>query len=75
MAGMVVAALSARFAGTTQVVMIFAVLAAFLFPILLSDLRTSLLLDILAGASLPGAVVMWRFGIGTKGVNLENLEH
>jgi len=75
MAGMVVASLSARFAGTTQVVMIFAVLTAFLFPILLSDLGTSLLPDILAGASLPGAVVTWRFGIETKGVNLENLEH
>jgi len=119
-AGLMVAALSTRFAGTTQVVMIFAgfmifnlmtnlgpnamtyllagevfptkirgvgagfaasfakigaVLTAFLFPILLSDLGTSLLLYILVGASLLGAVVTWCFGIETKGVNLENLEH
>jgi MFS family permease len=48
-----------------------AVLTSFLFPILLKDLGTATLLYILMGTSLLGAVVTWRFGIETKGLNLE----
>lgn len=51
-----------------------AVLTAFLFPILLNDLGTSLLLYILVGASLLGAVITWRFSIETTGVNLERMD-
>ncbi len=51
-----------------------AVLTAFFFPIFLNDLGTALLLYILAGTSLLGAVVTWRFGIETTGINLEKLE-
>jgi MFS family permease len=50
-----------------------AVLTAFLFPIFLKDLGTATLLYSLVVASLLGAVVTWRFGIETKGVNLEKL--
>jgi nitrate/nitrite transporter NarK len=50
-----------------------AVLTAFLFPILLKDIGTSTLLWSLVVASLLGAVVTWRFGIETKGLNLEKL--
>lgn len=52
-----------------------AVLTAFFFPIFLNDLGTSLLLYILAGTSLLGAVITWRFRIETTGVNLEKLGH
>jgi len=51
-----------------------AVLTAFLFPILLNDLGTTLLLYILVGTSLVGAVITWRFSIETMGVNLEKME-
>jgi MFS transporter, putative metabolite transport protein len=51
-----------------------AVLTAFLFPILLKDLGTQLLLLILVGTSLLGAVVTWRYAIETKGVSLEEIE-
>ena len=44
---------------------------AFLFPILLSDIETAILLYILVGTSILGAMVTWRFGIETMGVNLE----
>jgi MFS family permease len=50
-----------------------AVLTAFLFPILLADLGTPLLLTLLVGASLLGAVVTWKFRIETTGVNLETM--
>ena len=115
--GLFMAAVSAHFAGTAQVVMIFAgfmifnlmtnlgpnsmtyllagevfptkirgvgagfaasfakigaAMTAFLFPILLNDLGTSLLLYILVGTSLLGAVITWRFSIETRG-NLEKL--
>lgn len=49
-----------------------AAMTAFLFPILLNDLGTSLLLYILVGTSLLGAVITWRFSIETRG-NLEKL--
>lgn len=51
-----------------------AVLTAFLFPILLADLGTNLLLYILIGTSLLGAVITCVFAIETKGRNLEELE-
>jgi len=118
--GLFIAALSAHFTGTTQIVMIFAgfmifnlmtnlgpnamtyllagevfptkirgvgagfaasfakigaVLTAFLFPILLNDLGTSLLLYFLVGTSLLGAIITWRFSIETTGVNLEKMDH
>ena len=38
-----------------------AVLTAFLFPILLRDIGTDLLLLILVGTSLVGALVTWRY--------------
>lgn len=50
-----------------------AVITAFLFPILLVKIGTAPLLYLLAGASLLGAAITWRFGIETKGVNLENV--
>jgi MFS family permease len=50
-----------------------AVLTAFLFPILLKDLGTAMLLHGLVVASLLGAAVTWRFGIETKGLNLEKM--
>lgn len=50
-----------------------AVLTAFLFPVLLDALGTTLLLYLLVGASALGAVVTWVFGIETKGLNLEHL--
>ena len=50
-----------------------AVVTAFLFPILLSDIGTGPLLAILVGTSLLGAVITWRFGIETMGTNLENI--
>jgi putative MFS transporter len=50
-----------------------AVITAFLFPILLKDIGISVLLYLLVGASLLGAVVTWLFAIETKGVNLEKI--
>ncbi len=50
-----------------------AVLTAFFFPILLKDIGTAMLLSILAGVSLLGAWVTWRFSIETKGMNLERI--
>lgn len=50
-----------------------AVTTAFLFPILLKDIGTSTLLFGLVVTSLIGAVITWRFGIETKGVNLEHI--
>jgi MFS family permease len=53
-----------------------AVLTSFLFPIFLKDLGTATLLYILIGTSLLGAVITWRFGVETKGLNLETIgEH
>jgi MFS transporter, putative metabolite transport protein len=51
-----------------------AVMTAFLFPILLKDIGTDLLLLILVGTSLLGAVVTWVYAIETKGVNLEQIQ-
>jgi MFS family permease len=48
-----------------------AVMTSFLFPILLKDLGTATLLYILVGTSLLGAVITWRFGVETRGLNLE----
>ena len=50
-----------------------AVATAFLFPVLLNEIGTGILLYILVGTSLLGAFVTWRFGIETMGVNLENI--
>lgn len=50
-----------------------AVLTAFLFPVLLKDLGTQLLLYILVGTSFLGAFITWKYGIETKGVNLETI--
>lgn len=50
-----------------------AVATAFLFPILLSEIGTGVLLYALVGTSILGAIVTWRFGIETMGVNLENI--
>jgi putative MFS transporter len=44
-----------------------AVLTAFLFPFLLKDIGTQLLLILLIGSSLLGAVVTWAFRIETRG--------
>jgi MFS transporter, putative metabolite transport protein len=51
-----------------------AVLTAFLFPILLKDIGTDLLLLILVGTSLAGALVTKRYAIETKGINLEKID-
>jgi putative MFS transporter len=50
-----------------------AVLTAFLFPILLKDIGTDLLLLILVGTSIAGAIVTSAYAIETKGVNLERI--
>ncbi len=50
-------------------------MTAFLFPILLADLGTKLLLYMLVVASIAGAVVTWFFRIETNGVNLEEVGH
>ncbi|MDD5199522.1 MAG: MFS transporter [Terrimicrobiaceae bacterium] len=50
-----------------------AVLTAFLFPILLKDIGVDTLLYGLVAASLAGALITWRFGIETAGVNLETV--
>ena len=50
-----------------------AVLTAFLFPILLKDIGTHLLLLILVGTSLLGALVTWAYAFETKGVSLEKM--
>lgn len=52
-----------------------AVLTAFLFPILLADIGTQVLLYGLAAASIVGAWVTWSFGIETKGMKLEDVGH
>jgi MFS transporter, putative metabolite transport protein len=51
-----------------------AVMAAFLFPIFLYTIGASMLLLLLAGTSLLGAVFTWNFAIETKGLNLEAIE-
>src|SRR5262245_7153802 len=51
-----------------------AVLTAFLFPILLKDIGPDLLLLILVGTSLAGALVTKRYAIETKGINLEKID-
>ena len=51
-----------------------AVLTAFLFPILLKDIGTDLLLLILVGTSFAGAFVTQRYAIETKGINLEEID-
>lgn len=50
-----------------------AVMTAFLFPILLKDIGTDVLLLILVGTSLLGALVTSVYAIETKGVNLEKI--
>ncbi len=50
-----------------------AVMTAFLFPILLGTIGTTMLLYILAATSLLGAFITWRFRIETTGVNLEEI--
>ena len=51
-----------------------AVLTAFFFPILLQEIGTAALLYGLVAAALAGAVITWRFGIETRGINLEKLD-
>lgn len=51
-----------------------AVLTAFLFPILLATIGTTVLLFILVFTSILGAVVTWLFSIETRGLNLESLD-
>jgi len=50
-----------------------AVATAFLFPILLSDIGTGPLLYSLVVTCILGAIVTWRYGIETMGINLENI--
>lgn len=50
-----------------------AVATAFLFPVLLLDLGQSVVLGILIGTSLIGAVVTWRYRIETRGIDLDTL--
>lgn len=51
-----------------------AVLTAFFFPFLLNQIGTQILLAILIGTSLLGALVTWAYRIETSGVNLEELD-
>ena len=50
-----------------------AVTTVFLFPVVLHGLGTDLLLAILIGTSLLGALVTWRCRIETTGVSLESI--
>lgn len=50
-----------------------AVIAAFVFPVVLYDTGTDFLLSALVLTSLLGALVTWWFRIETKGVNLEEI--
>jgi sugar phosphate permease len=50
-----------------------AVIAAFVFPVVLYDTGTDILLSALVLTSLLGALVTWWFRIETKGVNLEEI--
>jgi MFS family permease len=59
------AGLAASFAKTG------AVMTAFLFPILLKDIGVTMLLSILVGTSLAGALITWFYRIETAGANLE----
>jgi hypothetical protein len=49
-------------------------MTALLFPILLKDIGTDLLLLILVATSLLGAVVTWAYAFETKGVSLEKID-
>ncbi|WP_233270693.1 MFS transporter [Chachezhania sediminis] len=51
-----------------------AVTTTFLFPFLLADIGTQILLCVLVGTSILGAVITWRFQIETKGRSLEAVE-
>ncbi len=51
-----------------------AVMTAFLFPILLKDIGTFLLLLILAGTSLLGALVTRLYAFETMGMSLEKMD-
>jgi MFS transporter, putative metabolite transport protein len=64
--------LGAGFAASTGKVG--AVTTSFLFPVLLKDVGTAILLCLLVGTSLLGAMVTWRFRIETTGINLETLD-
>jgi MFS transporter, putative metabolite transport protein len=50
-----------------------AVTTAFLFPVLLAEIGTQVLLGILVATSLLGAVITWLFRIETTGVSLERI--
>jgi MFS transporter, putative metabolite transport protein len=50
-----------------------AVTTAFLFPVLLADIGTQVLLGILVATSLLGALITWLFRIETTGVSLERI--
>ncbi|MFT3901010.1 MAG: MFS transporter [Gordonia sp. (in: high G+C Gram-positive bacteria)] len=50
-----------------------AVIAAFLFPMLMNKIGTEALLTILVGASFLGALATWKLRIETRGVSLEHL--
>lgn len=50
-----------------------AVLTAFLFPVLLKTIGTQYLLYLLAGTSILGALITWRFRIETAGISLEDM--
>ena len=50
-----------------------AVLAAFLFPILMADIGTGPVLAMLVGSSLLGAFLTWHWRIDTRGVSLEDM--
>ena len=50
-----------------------AVIAAFLFPILISVIGVDMLLVILVFTSILGAIITKKFGIETQGVDLETI--
>ncbi len=50
-----------------------AVLTAFFFPVFLKDIGTQNLLYLLAATSLLGAYITKKYGIETKGINLESI--
>ena len=52
-----------------------AVATAFLFPVLLADLGTKVILYVLVGTSLLGAAVTWLSRIETTGIDLDTIDY
>lgn len=52
-----------------------AAITVFLFPVILVDLGTQIILYALVGTSLLGAVITWFYRIETTGINLDTIDY